>query len=174
MGGTVMHPAASSSRTWLTFALTAYLLLGPSAPAWPGDLPDERATLKGLTTLRVRVEELEPDAERDGLTASQILTDVELRLQKAGLMVSDSANEILYVRVNARNSQQGFYSYSIRVEVLQAARLVRDPKILWGALTWSDGTIGMVGAANLKQVRDGVADIVDKFITAYLEQNPKR
>lgn len=51
--------------------------------------PLERATLKGLSGVNVflNLSEDNPSLEKDGLTESQIQTDVEIRLRKAGIRV---------------------------------------------------------------------------------------
>ena len=51
--------------------------------------PLERETLKGLSGVNVFVNLTEdrPSLESDGLTKSQIQTDIEIRLRKAGIRV---------------------------------------------------------------------------------------
>jgi hypothetical protein len=152
-------------------ALTVTALLSP-AQVWPADLED--ITLKGITAFHVSIERLNPDAEDGGLTRDQIRTDVELRLRKAGIMVSGSAAESLYINVNLIKSPQGLYTYSILVMVRQSTRLLRNPAIMSFATTWWRGSDGLVGSTNLRKVRDILADLVDEFCNTYLEQNPKK
>src|SRR2546425_3316356 len=66
-----------------------------------------RETLRGLKGVGVVVERVSPDAERDGLTQSQLQTDVELRLRKAGIPAltqeecrATPGHPFLYVNVN--------------------------------------------------------------------------
>ena len=47
----------------------------------------DRKSLRGLKGIAVVVEALQPEAERDGLTKSQIKTDIELKLRQAGIHV---------------------------------------------------------------------------------------
>jgi hypothetical protein len=69
-------------------AVVALLLLVAWRPAWASDTATERATLKGVKSVSVLVENISPEAERDGLTKSQITTDVELPLIRFGGRVS--------------------------------------------------------------------------------------
>lgn len=154
------------------FALGLAVCLSP-AVVYPVTLDD--ATLKGITTLKVQVESISPDVERDGLTKNQIQTDVEARLRNAGIAASAQAKERLYVNVSTLPVRRGLYSYSVLVMVQQSVYLVRDPAITaYGATTWFENTDGIASAAQLRDVQDAIGGLVDKFITAYLEQNPKR
>ena len=144
----------------------------PSAAVYPATVDDE--TLKGITSLQVFVEGVSPGDKPHGLTRDRIHTDVALQLRKAGIAVSASATEYLYINVNTLQSRHRLYSYSVVVMLRQAAYLVRDPLIMApAAITWWKGTDGITAAANLRSVRDAVGDLVDKFIHAYREQNPK-
>ncbi len=184
-----MHPAASRPHTRFILALTAILLLGLAVPVWPAaqvpfpfrlprDDPDDRATLKGIAAIQVVVEDLNPDAERDGLTRDHLQTDMELRLRKAGIRVTSKHEEAggsyLYLNVSAvKHNALSVYGYHIRLEFYQRVALARDPRVRTDAVTWISGSTGVVSAQRLRSLRDNVADKVDKFINAYLEQNPK-
>ncbi len=158
----------------IVLALVVVLL---AVPAWPSDLPVNRATLKGVDSMSVQVESPGLDAERDGLTKSQIQTDVELRLRESGIRVSPSPDWcFLNVNVTTYKTSGDLYAFHISLEFNQWVMLVRDPDRLEypGVTTWSHGTIGAASASRLPEVRSQVIDLVDKFIAAYLEQNPKK
>ena len=74
---------------WLgTICLAAIFLIGVTAPTVRGDDNEgSRATLKGITTVHVLVEDLDNDAQTVGLTKEGIQTDVELKLVLAGMHV---------------------------------------------------------------------------------------
>jgi hypothetical protein len=80
-------------KQWRIIRLGFYwvLLLGivpvVCAGAFGPDDPFSRETLRGLGAVHVVIEHLQPNAERAGLTRSQVQTDVELRLRKAGIRV---------------------------------------------------------------------------------------
>lgn len=173
-----MHPGASSPRARLTFALMTFLLLGLPVQVWSDDGVLARATLKGITAIRVAVEKLPPEAERDGLTRDQLQTDVEARLRKAGIKVTSTSVEnkvspYLHLNVSTVKNPPGFYAFNIRLEFNQGVILERNRNVLVPAPTWSIDFLGTVGAQRLRDVRSTVAAGLDKFINAYLEQNPK-
>jgi hypothetical protein len=166
--------------SFCSFSIVLFLL---TLPAWPFDDPPARATLKGIDAVLVIIEPLDPQAKRDGLTRDQLQTDVEVRLRKAGIKVSSGvpigSSEILsplhlMVKALERSPSQRCV-YAINLELLQDVALLRKPNATWLAPTWDHYYLGEVGADRFsRQVRDNVADLVDKFINAYLEQNPKQ
>jgi hypothetical protein len=118
---------------------------------------------------------MDPNAEHDGLTRSQLQTDVESRLRQAGITVGFSLTGHLYVSVDTVKSDNGqTYAYNVEIEYVQQIVLPRDPKTLFYAPTWETGGVGMIAATRLREVRQDVGNYVDQFIKAYFEQNPNR
>ena len=142
----------------------------------------ERATLRGLKGVQVVVEELRPEIERAGLKKQQLQTDVELRLRKAGIRVltrkerlKTPGTPLLYLNVNALTAVDNkAVVFGISVELNQEVRLVRDPKIIVDATTWSTDSVGIADVNNIRDIRRRVGDRVDVFINAYLAMNPKK
>ncbi|OFV80454.1 MAG: hypothetical protein A2Y78_03875 [Acidobacteria bacterium RBG_13_68_16] len=155
--------------------LTLALLLC-TVPVWAGDGPLERASLKGITSLQALIEPVQPDAERDGLPTSQLEADIELRLRRAGIKVVPLATEVLHVHVNTVKHPDGLvYAFNVSVVFYQVVVPLRDIRNQTSlpAVTWSVALVGVVPTGKLRDVRAEVADLVDQFITAYREQNPK-
>jgi len=155
-------------------------LLLLAVPAWGQDTPGQRATLQGIKAIAVDAF-VAPDGELGGLIQSQLQTDVELRLQKAGIRVvsepsADTRWSFLSLTVNVTKAPDfPVYGCAIVLEVNQPVSLAHDPRRSLVVSTWTNGSVGVWGAQRLRDgVRDGVADLVDKFINAYLEQNPKK
>jgi len=128
----------------------------------------------------VVIEVLKSNAEKTGLTKSQLRTDVEVELRKAGIPVltGDSRDPLwspyLYVNVNSAATIKGFYAFSISVELYQMADLRQNRSIGIYATTWSRISIAGVGKDNFrKSVRETVRDFVNAFINDYLTVNPK-
>ncbi len=167
-------------RKWRTGAIhaavvalvVAFLLL-PTVSIAKGD-PEP---LRGLKGVHVLVENIDSQAERLGLTRAQIQTDVELRLRKAGVRVLTEKERLetpgcphLYVNINTPIGQ-GLVVYSISVELFELVTLARG-FVTDGAI-WNIRFAGCVGTSNIRKVREGVGDCVDKFINDYLAANPK-
>ena len=139
-------------------------------------------TVVGLRRVGVHVEPLDADAERRGLTADDLRADVESKLAAAGLTIvpptelfNDTLGfpslhlDVMTVEVEER------CAYSIRLELWQAVRLVRDPAIQTIAVTWSaTPLIGTVATGALAELRQSVASIVDQFITDCRGPAPER
>lgn len=165
-----MRHAVLISCTLVVLGIAAFLA---STGVCSAAADDE--TLKGITSIKVFVEGVDPADKPRGLTRGQLQTDVESRLRKAGIALSPDATEYLYVNVNTLRSRQRLTSFSVVVMVRQSAYLIRDPSITApAAITWWKGTDGITVPDNLSGVRDAVGDLVDQFIDAYRKQNPKR
>lgn len=150
--------------------LALLLLLAGAARA--EDTPRHRATLRGIAALSLVIEDVDPEAETDGLTRRDLQAEVESQLRRAGIPVLPGTPEHLYVNVNAMKRDNGLYAYAISVEFKQMLSLVREPQTTIIAPTWSVGAIGTGGALRLHEVRAAVAALVDSFIQVYREQNP--
>jgi hypothetical protein len=132
-----------------------------------------RDSLRDLPAVHVVVERLRPDTLGDGLSDEQIQTDVELRLRKAGVVVSNSAIAMLYVNINPVKSDSGFYAYSCSLELQQAVTVLSN-KALTMAPTWSSSSAGFVGRNTMAEtIRGHIGDLVDMFLNAYLSVNQK-
>ena len=147
-------------------------------------VPEIPYTLKPLTGLKgfwVCIEDIAPDAKKDGLDPHQIKVEVELRLRKAGIPIFDKINSdgndtmaALDVNIKASKDDTGLYRYSLLVEATESVALLRSPQCFTSAATWSTISYGTVGgdkmAASLEQE---VNDAVDRLANVYLAQNPK-
>jgi hypothetical protein len=154
----------------------AVLLLVSSPSARASDTQAERQSLKGLESISVLIESVEPELERDGIVASQLKTDVESRLRESGIRVSNLPEAVfVYVAVKALKRSAGSgYVYTVTLEVEQPVTVDRTGQSLRGS-TWSaPSTVGIVPLDRASPVvREVVRDQVDKFINAFLAVNPK-
>ena len=131
-----------------------------------------RATLAGLTAVHVLVEPINVDAERDGLRGADLHADAESVLREGGVTVHAQSElfasvpdtPVLHVDVMTLHLD-GRYAYSIRLELWQRVRLVREPGQAALALTWSTPQIvGTLGAENLAALRETVRSAVHGFV----------
>ena len=147
--------------------------------AWLFDDETSRESLQGIKGVRVVVESIKPEIEKDGLTITQIQTDVELKLRLAGLNVllykelsKAPESPTLYVYPHVIKSSYNIYIYNIELALFQNVYLERDSKISTTAPTWSAGYLGIT--SELDYIRSKIKDKVDSFINAYLSVNPKK
>lgn len=148
------------------------------------ELTLDQRPLRGLTGFHVIVEKTNnPRAETRGVTKNQLQTDVELRLRKAGIRVLtqkewllSSRTPALYVNLNILTLDriaEGYYLYSLNVEVKQLVYLQTSPAVEILASTWDKGLSGAAGRDSLDDVRRGLGDLVDYLINDYLAANPR-
>ncbi len=157
-------------------ALVVALLLLPGVSH---ALTHEQQILVGLKGVYIIVEEMEPQAERLGLTRAQIQTDVELRLRKAGVRVLTEeecfkmlGGPVLHVDVSTFSPPAILIvAYSVRVELIERVALESGFKTLGGI--WHTHYIGVVGTKYIRDIRETVGSQVEQFINDYLAANPK-
>jgi hypothetical protein len=156
----------------LAVALFLAFCLGlpTTTPAFAGDV-FERASLRGLNTLQVVVEDLAIDATHDGLDRDRIKATVEQQLQQAGIPVQQQADTALYIHLNTVKTEAGFYSYGLSLQVLQLVLLFRDPSLLTWGTTWTFDQVGYVVSTNIADVETLITRGVNAFIEDYQAAN---
>ena len=149
---------------------------------------EDRIPFRGLKEVGVFVEDIDPEAIKDGLSKEQIKTDVESKLREAGIKVVPVEKSLplptspyLYIIVNTVKFLSGLeYVYGTSVQLKQVVALERGKTVkpsralLW-ATTWekSDG-VGITWVKDLvENVRQHINDKVDAFINDYSAANPK-
>ena len=92
-----------------------------------------------------------------------------------GMAAQDSSGR-LFVLINAvKGNMLPLYAISCDLQFRQPVSLMRDPCILASATTWSRSIVELVSASRVRDfTRQSIANLVDQFITAYLEQNPRK
>ena len=138
---------------------------------------DEKQSLKGIASLFVLIEDISDEVQRDGLSQTQLQTDIELRLRKAGIRVVNKDQGIggpfLYLNITAVKQEVGLYAVGIQLTFNQEVVLVRDKTVRLVATTWRLGGVNIVGSQKVSQTRNIVGDVVDAFINDYLGANTK-
>jgi hypothetical protein len=164
-----MRPTASTSRQRIILSafsvvLAVFVRIGPvDAVNW--DSPQNRASLKAY--------QVGTDAQKAGLTISQLQTDVEVQLRKAGITVVPASEGQLHVSVwDMKRDSDPAIRFHISIEFVQSVKLDRAANLLVPAVTWSMN--GFAETSDVRQVRLILSDLVNSFINAYLEQNPKK
>jgi hypothetical protein len=146
-----------------------------------GNGPDTRGTLVGVKQIFVEVVKLSDDIEKDGLNTSDVQTDCELELRKAGVNLVPSVQAasgpwpatLRVALTSLQIEKKGLYAYSIDVRLIQIVSLLRDPTVLSASPTWSSSMVGFAGKDNPRSIRPFVTDCIREFANAWLAANPK-
>jgi hypothetical protein len=177
-------PAGRSGRKTMILCIAVIWAIAAFAScAFPLDSEPNRQTLRGLQGVKVLIEDLGSDIERLGLIKSQLQTDVEATLRKAGIKVltqeecyKTPGEPYLYLNININTGKLGDdkYSYSIDIGVIQNVLLQRDPRMKSYSVTWSTGGVGVIEKEFVGRLRESVDELVKIFVKAFFSVNPKK
>jgi hypothetical protein len=162
----------------ISISVIAWLTLVISTCAFAANRGGEaRAILRGLEGIRVVVERMKPEIERDGLFGSTLQTDVELSLQMAGIKVLSEEDWLktpgapyLYLRVDAFQCARG-YVYNISLTLEEQVTLVRKDLKVSATTSKIGHQLGIT--ASLSDIRGEARDLVEEFVKAWQEANRK-
>jgi len=138
---------------------------------------DDKQVLRGLDSVHVTLERLQPEIERDGLYGNMLVSDAEMKLKLAGIKVLSEEERIqtpysasLYLRVNALKRRLG-YIYRVELFLVEPVALIRnkmqrDAMVLEIPAEWGMGR-------SLTDIREKASDAVDRFIRAWLDANTR-
>ncbi len=159
------------------FAIMALCATLFSAGAWGARTDFEVKSLRGLDTIYVIVQSLNPDMVNDGLTTEAVRSTVEQHVKSAGLKVLAKGESIpdsggiLLLSISSVKSSSGVYACNIDAELIQVTTLSRDPGIVSPATTWANGVVALVDSGSIKRLQDSVARVVDEFVSDYRTAN---
>ena len=168
---------------WILCAVIPLTLAMFSSHLWALNSETNRATLRGLTGVRVLVEDLPPEAEREGLSKNQLEENVELKLGTVGIRTftdeecrTTPGEPYLYININLSTlkTERDIYSYSIDIGLIQDVTLQRSPAQTTYAITWSTGGVGLISKKQLSELQESVEDLVAIFLKAFFSVNPKK
>jgi hypothetical protein len=128
------------SRFFLTF--TGLILFGQAGMA---QLPNQKSALRNLFTPKVEVEIQDVDFQRSVLSESQVRTDVELRLRRAGIKLADRSDSYPKLVVNVRAAKDeslgrgiALYPFIINIELVSLINAEmnakKPPRLLFAAI----------------------------------------
>jgi hypothetical protein len=151
------------------------LLIAAPAPVAANDSPDERASLKGLGTISLVVEDPGTAAQKYGLTAMRLQNEIREQLQRGGIAVRQEADPYLYVQITVVEPGGTLpLAYAIQVTMMQEVALPRGLNAHFQGPTWWQSSLGIAGADRVSQSVGGrVQEFIDQFIKAYRSVNPK-
>lgn len=192
----------SLARSWAGMTILA-LLVGGAADAPSSKNAETRARVSqedwgraSLAGLKNFIVDVGPFSwkEDSGLPNQRTVeTDVELRLRRNGLPArfreqsggySATEEDIrlggparLHVTVEFSDwlpvDRSAILHAYVWVELTQRVFLARDPSINTPAITWTIGGVCLCRRDDMRNVRDAIADMVDRFCNDYLAANPR-
>jgi hypothetical protein len=150
------------------FLLLSFGMLGA------GDGSLDRATLRGVKSLNVVIDRLDPELEKAGITQDTLRARIAGRLSMAGITIDPAAKEFIGLRIDSFLARKGPDSLGFSLAFYQPVLLVRDQKVRTASPTWEVSTILMVAPKPLMQSTMNTADqLADQFVSAYQSVNPK-
>jgi hypothetical protein len=148
------------------------------------DSDETRTTLEGIKSIRVIIEELQPNLQKytkkQEISKEQLSRQVEDQLRTAGIRtlkqdewLQTPGRPILYVNVNTHEFEKYRFACDVSVQLRQAVSLSRDPVIVAFAPTWSVNITGIASAGTLNALNDNVKQLVGMFVKAHASVNKK-
>ena len=159
--------------------LLLVVLIGTSVSLAKTPEKQRAETLRDLPGVSFVVEDLYADVEADGLSAARLRNDVEFALRRAGIrLLTESewsatpGRPFLYIRVSTVKVG-GRYAFHLSMELFQHVRLERYRDIApVQAPTWeAKEEIGVIEAAQVRDIGSYVTDQLEEFIRAFREVN---
>ena len=139
-----------------------------------GDGALDRATLRGVKSLNVVIDRLDPELEKAGITQDALRARITDRLSMAGIAIDPAALEFVGLRIDSFLARKGPASLCFSLAFYQPVLLVRDQKVRTASPTWEVSTILMVAPKPLAQSAISAADqLADQFVSAFRSVNPK-
>ncbi len=152
-------------------AILVTLLSAPLMDA--GDAPIDRATLKGLKAVTVVIDPLGAALEGHGLKAAALISQIEKRLQDAGVPVSTDAADFLGVRIMSAEAKRSPAAISISLSAYQNVELAREKTIKTVTETWGVQSVLLAQPNKISQsVTETIDELTQRFIDAYRSVNP--
>jgi hypothetical protein len=137
-------------------------------------------TLRGIDKIKVVIEDLNTDSTNYGVTESGLQAQAEHALRQVGIVTDSNATipdslsvPVLYVSLSADRAD-GFHTFLIRLDFLQAVTLARDPAITASSVTtWSTVRFGRVDEHGYAgRIRILLTIMLQKFQDDFLAVNP--
>jgi len=152
--------------------LMAIALAGLPAGA-ANDGPMERATLRGLKSLNVVIDTLDPALTRDGIAPDSLRTRIEREIHGADITVDHDAKEFLGLRITQVRGGRGPYALCFSLGLYQPVMLARDKDVHTVTQTWEVVSVVMADPKILSGASmDTALDLTQRFLTAWKAANP--
>ena len=130
-------------------------------------------SLKGLTKIRLLVEDLSKGSELCGIT-SGIIRDALYPISSSKLQISDTADARFYIQITTLQSQvQCKSKIDIRVYLFQHEKLpFSDLVRSYDVVLWSEGSFFTSDVdEHARIIREGIENMTKDFVTAWNRDN---
>ena len=139
------------------------------------DDADENWMFDGLEGLAIVIEDLDPVASEAGLNRTNLQLQIEERLSEMGIplapliaVTNDHPVAVLCVAIDADRHSTGPVACSLRLQVCEAAALVRNPEMGGGVVTWqtNDSWVSSfedVQRETMAALHEGLASLGESF-----------
>ena len=182
------------------YLLVLFIIMTPALVGHTDDLARDRASLRGIKTVVVKVHAFErewaAELAKPGLTEAVLQATIERQLEKSGItVIPEEASKrsetegILNVRVKfldpeppkktfltaeeeeiKRFDPKKRYVYAIRLNFRQSVSLRRIPEVTLFSITWQTESLGL---RRLALIREDFENVVNTFIEAYWSENSR-
>lgn len=149
-----------------------------------------KENLQGMKAIYIAVEDINSDIGTTNLTTKQIETDVQLKLQKAGIRTATEDEWINNENIGSLNlninllrppdklagvdNLSRLIVYTIQLNIYDIIRQKREPSKHTLAATYMvTSQMGIIGTNELGRLRSTIGNSVDAFVKDYLAMNPK-
>ena len=155
------------------FALLTVSFL-PLAANAAGDQALDRATLRGIKSVAIVIDRLDPELVRQGLTQAALQSRIENRLRDSAIPLDTRAGEFVGLRVIQVRGGRGPYALCLSVGLYQPVQLVRDRNVKTATQTWEVETVLMAEPKLLKEASlTSVDELADRLAAAWRSVNPR-
>lgn len=150
----------------------AFALAIPAVNAQNGE-PDYQYILNGMNKIHVSVGELKDL----GFTREQIRTQVQSKLNEAGLKVIGDKEFLNYTDVNNFTvnvkplKHNGKLFYSIKIALTEMVYLKEKTDHEVSVIVWQDETVGVNGLKEKSKLKSKILERVDSFVSLWKRSN---
>ncbi len=161
----------ASGKIYSCFAVL--LLLACNCAA--SDSAMDRATLRGLKSVKVAVDPPPTEMEREGLDREHLRARIEQKLRDAGIAVDNDAAEFLGLSISStRSGRKNPLSLMVSLGLYQVVTLSRDKTAKTVAETWGEQKVMSAQPRDLGDSASSTVDeMADDFVKAYRSVNPQ-
>ena len=162
-------------KRFISFSLFCMGMLAIAGLSFGQAADENKDILQDLDKVHVVVERLRMEIEQDGLFASTLQTDMELKLTLAGIKALSEEERLqfpfvadLYLHVDAFKHAEG-YTYRIQLSLMEPVLVLRKRMPVTGTTFRMHDKLGMT--EQLSEVREETRDLLDKFIEIWQAVN---